>query len=141
MRDGWPNLNFPTCGLFKYSESTVKDLSLGIKFVKPEGSNPRVSSETKNPAKAGFPVSGGEGGIRTLGTAQHRTLTFQASTFNHSATSPKICFNYICSSLQPLRGPFPIRTFVFAGRAAILGDVGHFGNGVRCVIRPALAEY
>ena len=31
---------------------------------------------------------GGEGGIRTLGTVQHRTLTFQASPFNHSGTSP-----------------------------------------------------
>ena len=35
-------------------------------------------------------LNGGEGGIRTLGTAQHRTLTFQASTFNHSVTSPNL---------------------------------------------------
>ena len=35
-----------------------------------------------------FCMIGGEGGIRTLGTAQHRTLTFQASPFNHSGTSP-----------------------------------------------------
>jgi hypothetical protein len=35
---------------------------------------------------------GGEGGIRTLGTAQHRTLTFQASPFNHSGTSPFLDF-------------------------------------------------
>jgi hypothetical protein len=32
--------------------------------------------------------NGGEGGIRTLGTAQHRTHAFQASPFNHSGTSP-----------------------------------------------------
>jgi len=31
--------------------------------------------------------------------------------------------------------------FIFAGRAAILGDVDGFGNVVRCVSRPALAEY
>ena len=31
---------------------------------------------------------GGEGGIRTLGTATNRTLTFQASPFDHSGTSP-----------------------------------------------------
>ena len=34
-------------------------------------------------------MSGGEGGIRTLDTAQHRILTFQASPFNHSGTSPR----------------------------------------------------
>ena len=31
---------------------------------------------------------GGEGGIRTLGTAINRTLTFQASPFDRSGTSP-----------------------------------------------------
>ena len=31
---------------------------------------------------------GGEGGIRTRDTAFDRILAFQASTFNHSVTSP-----------------------------------------------------
>ena len=32
--------------------------------------------------------NGGEGGIRTHGTVP-RTLAFEASTFNHSVTSPQ----------------------------------------------------
>ncbi len=67
-------------------------------------------------------LSGGEGGIRTLGTVQHRTLAFQASPFNHSGTSPD-------------------SGVLIRGRAAILGDVVSFGNVVRCLSRPALAEY
>ena len=33
-------------------------------------------------------IDGGEGGIRTHGTVS-RTLAFEASTFNHSVTSPQ----------------------------------------------------
>jgi hypothetical protein len=33
-------------------------------------------------------TNGGEGGIRTHGTVS-RTLAFEASTFNHSVTSPQ----------------------------------------------------
>ena len=35
-----------------------------------------------------FKNDGGEGGIRTHGTVP-RTLAFEASTFNHSVTSPQ----------------------------------------------------
>src|SRR5262245_33976412 len=38
---------------------------------------------------------GGEGGIRTRDTAFDRILAFQASTFNHSVTSPVASF-YQC---------------------------------------------
>ncbi len=37
--------------------------------------------------------------------------------------------------------PLQIWMFVFAGRAVILWDVVSFGNVVRCVRKPALAEY
>ncbi len=63
------------------------------KFVEPSGlvgrtgSHPPLSAK-KNRPKGGF-LFGGEGGIRTLGTAINRTHAFQASPFNHSGTSPK----------------------------------------------------
>ena len=63
-------------------------------FVEPStlrvrGFSPDLVQQTqKMPHMGAFFVSGGEGGIRTLGTAQHRTLTFQASPFNRSGTSP-----------------------------------------------------
>ena len=41
-----------------------------------------------------FSKNCGERGIRTLGTIA-RTLAFQASTFNHSATSPVVSFLYL----------------------------------------------
>ena len=69
--------------------STVKFLSLGTKFVpdkfvKPEGSNPGVSSETKNPAKAGFPVSGGEG-VLLRQTFRHLSRLAETSVLLASA--------------------------------------------------------
>ena len=52
---------------------------LGIWALAPRGA--------KNPRKAGFSISGGEGGIRTHG-AENRTLDFESSPFDHSGTSP-----------------------------------------------------
>ena len=47
---------------------------------------------------AGFP-SGGEGGIRTHGTVS-RTLAFEASAFNRSATSPRSFDKYFSRQLR-----------------------------------------
>ncbi len=59
-----------------------------------QGFSPTPCSQIrKTPHKGALCVSGGEGGIRTLGTVQHRTLAFQASPFDHSGTSPG-CFRY-----------------------------------------------
>jgi hypothetical protein len=63
-----------------------------------------VQQTQKMPRKGAFFVSGGEGGIRTLGTAQHRTLTFQASPFDHSGTSPNPGPESYSLTHQPLRG-------------------------------------
>ena len=46
--------------------------------------------ETRNAPFGAFLVSGGEGGIRTLGTLA-RTPDFESGTFDHSATSPVGC--------------------------------------------------
>ena len=40
-------------------------------------------------ARKGPLLIGGQGGIRTLGTAHHRSHTFQACAFSHSATCPR----------------------------------------------------
>ena len=54
-----------------------------------QGPNPiALSKIKKNRRMAGSFLSGGEGGIRTLGTVQHRTPAFQASPFDRSGTSP-----------------------------------------------------
>ncbi len=54
------------------------------------GSYPASPSETRNAPDGAFLVSGGEGGIRTLGTLA-RTPDFESGTFDHSATSPVGC--------------------------------------------------
>ena len=51
-------------------------------------STPPTSPETQN-APRGVCISGGEGGIRTHGTAS-RTPDFKSGALDHSATSPKI---------------------------------------------------
>ena len=64
-----------------------------------------LSRREKPSIKLGSISTGGEGGIRTLGTLSG-TLVFKTSTFNHSATSPGFEFLIWCtrqdSNLRPL---------------------------------------
>ena len=87
-------------GVSKYGAFAMGTGNVGIPgIVRPiHGSYPfalrgRVSpsrhqQKSKNAPSGAFCFSGGEGGIRTLGTLT-RTPDFESGTFDHSATSPK----------------------------------------------------
>ena len=72
----------PACGCPKLFQTILSNR---------EGSStPPSPPDTQNAPCGALCVSGGEGGIRTLGTLT-RTPDFESGTFDHSATSPEGC--------------------------------------------------
>ncbi len=72
-------------GFFACGKTTLHS---PLKLRSAVSSHPAFPAEIEKPRERGFFISGGERGIRTLDTAQHRIHAFQASPFNHSGISP-----------------------------------------------------